>query len=127
MPKSLKIHFNLITLVYFLQVEITHNFTVIAGINGAGLTNCLFLPAGAVAIQLVPFNATNLNYKQFGILLKSRGHYLEWHSSDSDSSIKPPGGSFENADTIVNSNQFVATLVEALTLGINKDLISGGI
>jgi len=112
---------------YPLQVEFTHSFTVIAGINGAGLTNCLFLPTGAVAIQLVPFNATNLNYKDFGILLKSRGHYLEWHSSDSESSIKPPDGGFENADTIVNSNQFVTTLVKALTLGINKNLIAGGI
>ena len=99
------------------------NFTVIAGMNGAGLTNCLFLPTGAVAIQLVPFNATNLNFKEFGALLKSRGHYLEWHSTDPDSCILQESGSFENADTIVNSNEFVGVLIQSLIVGINKELI----
>lgn len=99
------------------------NFTVIAGMNGAGLTNCLFLPTGAVAIQLVPFNATNLNFKEFGTLLKSRGHYLEWHSTDPDSCILQGSGSFENADTIVNSNEFVGVLIQSLIVGINKELI----
>ena len=116
----------MITLLSHPQVELTNSFTVIAGINGAGLTNCLFLPAGAVAIQIVPYNATNLNYSQFGTLLKSRGHYLEFHSDDPNSSIRTPGGSFENADTVVNSNKFVLTLVKGLTLGINKELIAGG-
>lgn len=91
--------------------------------NGAGLTNCLFLPTGAVAIQLVPFNATNLNFKRFGTLLKSRGHYLEWHATDPDSSMQETADSFENADTIVNSDEFVGLLFQALIVGINKELI----
>ena len=104
-------------------MQLTLNFTIIAGMNGAGLTNCLFLPTGAVAIQLVPFNATNLNFKEFETLLKSRGHYLEWHSTDPDSSIMGAAGSFENADTIVNSDEFVGLLFQALIVGINKELI----
>ena len=90
--------------------------------NGAGLTNCLFLPTGAVAIQLVPFNATNLNFKEFGTLLKSRGHYLEWHCSDPDNSILGAAETFENADTIVNSDEFVRLLFQSLIVGINKKL-----
>ena len=87
------------------------------------MTNCLFLPTGAVAIQLVPFNATNLNFKEFETLLKSKGQYLEWHSTDPDSSILGAAGSFENADTIVNSDEFVGLLFQALIVGINKELI----
>lgn len=104
-------------------MQLTLNFTIIAGINGAGLTNCLFLPTGAVAIQLVPFNATNLNFKEFEVLLKSRGHYLEWHSTDPESSIQGTAGTFENADTIVDSDEFVGLLLQALIVGINKELI----
>ena len=110
-------------LVTLLQVRLTLNYTIIAGINGAGLTNCLFRPTGAVAIQLVPYNATNLNFKEFAALLKSRGHYLEWHSTDPESSIMGAAKSFENADTVVNSDEFVGLLFRALVVGINKKLI----
>lgn len=105
------------------QVKLTLNYTIIAGMNGAGLTNCLFLPTGAVAIQLVPFNATNLNFKEFAALLKSRGHYLEWHSTDPESSILRSAGNFDNADTIVDSNEFVGILFQAMIVGINKKII----
>ena len=104
-------------------MKLTLNFTVIAGVNGAGLTNCLFLPPGAVAIQLVPFNATNLNFKQFGTLLKSTGDYLEWHCTNPEGSIQGAAGTFENADTIVDSDEFVGLLLRALIVGINKELI----
>ena len=104
-------------------MKLTLNFTIIAGINGAGLTNCLFLPTGAVAMQLVPYNATSLNIKEFEALLKSRGHYLEWHATDPESSIQGGAGTFENADTIVNNDEFVQLLFEALIVGINRKLI----
>lgn len=104
-------------------MELTHNFTIIAGMNGAGLTNCLFLPAGAVAIQLVPYNAKNLNFEEFGILLKSRGHYLEWHCSNPNDSTIAAGGTFENADTTVNNDEFIGLLFKSLIVGINKELI----
>ena len=33
-------------------------YTVLAGVNGAGLMNGLYLPPFSVAVQLVPYNAS---------------------------------------------------------------------
>ncbi len=33
-------------------------YTVLVGVNGAGLMNALYLPPFAVAVQLVPYNAS---------------------------------------------------------------------
>ena len=61
------------------QVLAVQNYTVLGGINGAGLMNALYLQPFAVAVQMVPYRA-QLNWKSYGDLLKTRGPYLEWHN-----------------------------------------------
>ena len=40
------------------QVAAVQKYTVLIGVNGAGLMNAIYLPEGSVAVQLVPYNAT---------------------------------------------------------------------
>lgn len=92
--------------------------------NGAGLMNAIYLPEGAVAIQLSPFNATQLNVNEFGRVLQSRGPYLEWRNghpemSHSDRTRDPYNS---QADTVVNVEEFVELIQKALRTGINRKL-----
>jgi hypothetical protein len=50
------------------------NFSVLIAVNGAGFMNSVFLPPGGVAVQLVPFNGTNLNFVQVCALILCSGY-----------------------------------------------------
>lgn len=50
------------------------NYTVIIGMNGAGLTNAIYRAPGAVAIQLSPRRGSNqpqFNIEEFASLLRA--------------------------------------------------------
>ena len=91
-------------------------YTVFAAVNGAGLMNALYLPDHGVTIQLVPYQS-NLNYRQYSVLLKSRGSYLEWHNMHAENNIPAEGDTYKNRpDTIVHVDEFLQIIQEALEL-----------
>lgn len=99
------------------QVALVQNYAVIVGVNGAGLMNALFRCRGCVAIQLVPYNATQLNFKEFGKLLRVEGPYLEWHNKHEHLSKSRPGDQYNSSsDTIVHIEEYVQLINEALLL-----------
>ena len=99
-------------------------YTVLVGVNGAGLMNGIYLGEGAVTIQLVPFNATQLNVREFGNILKSRGPYLEWWNKHEELNRgnleRDPYNS--QADTEVHVDEFTQLIRDALKIGINRKL-----
>ncbi|KAK6179932.1 hypothetical protein SNE40_012179 [Patella caerulea] len=101
------------------QVQAVQSYTVLIGMNGAGLTNALYLPPGAVAIQMVPYKA-QVNFAEFAKLLKARGPYLEWHNKHEHLSVANHNGDHSQGDTIVNVKEFVTLVKEALKL-VNSD------
>jgi protein O-GlcNAc transferase len=94
------------------QVALMQHYTVLIGMNGAGLTNGLYLPPGGVTIQLVPAGL-DLNVRQFGELLRSGagGGYMEWHSGAAEEGISGIVG-----DTVVDVQELVAMTRKALQL-----------
>ena len=92
--------------------------------NGAGLMNAIYLPDGAVAIQLAPYNATQINIDEFGRVLKSRGPYLEWRNTHAEKSHSNRRHDPYNsqADTEVDIPEFIELIQEALRTGINRKL-----
>ncbi|EDV21035.1 uncharacterized protein TRIADDRAFT_60391 [Trichoplax adhaerens] len=104
------------------QVKLMRKYSVLIGMNGAGLMNGLFLPKGAVNIQLVPYKA-QLNFKEFGSLLSVRGPYLEWHNQHEHLNHDVPGDNYHGqADTIVKVDEFVELIKKALNTGLNAKL-----
>ncbi|GIY17297.1 uncharacterized protein CDAR_248921 [Caerostris darwini] len=98
------------------QIQKVQQYNVLIGMNGAGLVNALYLPKASVAVQLVPYKA-QLNVKEFGNLLKTRGPYLEWHNNHPELDHRIPEDIFRNgADTVVNVNEFVQIVNQALQL-----------
>ncbi|XP_046370720.2 alpha-1,3-arabinosyltransferase XAT3-like [Haliotis rufescens] len=102
------------------QIEKVQEYSVLVGMNGAGLMNGLFLSPGAVTVQLVPFRA-DLNFKEFGQLLKNRGPYLEWHNEHANLSQELPNDPYHGqSDTTVQVGEFVELIKKALQL-VNSD------
>lgn len=105
------------------QVDLMQRVTVLIGINGAGLINALYLPPGAVAVQMVPYKAP-LNFHEFGTVLRARGPYIEWHNMHKENTVvaasTPQPES--NQDTRVLPSEFRELVTRALGMGINKEL-----
>lgn len=78
-------------------------YTVLIGMNGAGLTNGLYLPPGGVAIQLVP-SGLDLNFRKFGELLQGGGGggYLEWHNSRHNMTVNKQGDTYVDVLEVVD-------------------------
>jgi len=92
------------------------SFNVLIGMNGAGLINALYMPSDSVVIQLVPYQA-QLNFKEYGQLLRLRGPYLEWHNNHENKSVPVPGDqSCSNDNTIVDVNEFVDLVKKAIKM-----------
>jgi len=85
-----------------VQVALMQTFTVLIGMNGAGLTNGLYLPPGGVVIQLVP-STLQLNNREFGTLLQGGGGggYLEWINTHADKTVNRGGDTFVDIDEII--------------------------
>ncbi|GFR33942.1 hypothetical protein TNCT_597831 [Trichonephila clavata] len=98
------------------QIQKVQQYSVLIGMNGAGLVNALYLPKTSVAVQLVPYKA-QLNVEEFANLLKTRGPYLEWHNNHPELDRGIPEDIFRNgADTIVDVNEFVQIVNRALQM-----------
>lgn len=112
--KTEKIEFS--GMSYRDQVQMMQSYTILVGVNGAGLTNGLYLPSYAVAIQIVPYKA-EVNYREFGALLKTRGSYLEWHNPHENLSRPLSHEKYNNSpDTIVHVEDFKRVIYEALVM-----------
>ena len=99
--------------------------TVLVGFHGGELINSLYMPPGAVTIQLVPYKAQSLNTEKYAHILRAHGPYLEWHNQHEQSSRPNQMEDADNslADTVVNVEEFVELLKQALKLGLNARLM----
>ena len=98
------------------QIEAMQQYTVLVGVNGAGLMNGLYLPSHSVAIQIVPYNCT-VNWKEFGAILEARGPYLVYHNEHPDRSVTKPYDRYNNnPDTNVHPGEFKDLIEKALKL-----------
>ena len=100
-------------------------FTVLVGFHGGELINSLYMPPGAVTIQLVPYGAQSLNTEKYASILRAHGPYLEWHNKHERNSRPNQIDDMDNslADTVVNVEEFVELLKQALQLGLNARLV----
>ncbi|KAL6841146.1 hypothetical protein ACP4OV_029115 [Aristida adscensionis] len=66
-----------------------NSFDAMVGVHGAGLTNCVFLPAGAVMVQVVPYGRLEgLARTDFGEPARDMGlSYLEYGVAAEESSL----------------------------------------
>ncbi|CAD5164578.1 unnamed protein product [Musa acuminata subsp. malaccensis] len=69
--------------------RVVNSCDVMMGVHGAGLTNFVFLPTGAVIIQVVPFgNLENISRSCFGYSSEdAKLHYLEYSIREEESSL----------------------------------------
>ncbi|URE27803.1 Glycosyltransferase [Musa troglodytarum] len=69
--------------------RVVNSCDVMMGVHGAGLTNFVFLPTGAVIIQVVPFgNLENISRSCFGYPSEdAKLHYLEYSIREEESSL----------------------------------------
>jgi len=88
-------------------------YRVLIGMNGAGLTNGLYLPPGGVVIQLLPHPyRLQLNYDEFAELLRggAGGGYIEWHNKHANLTDHDSG------DTVVTVSEVVDLARQALKM-----------
>ena len=88
-------------------------YAVLIGMNGAGLTNGLYLPSGGVVIQLVPHQSkVVLNNVAFGELLRggAGGSYLEWCAPHANLTVNRLG------DTVVAVSEVIDIARRALDM-----------
>jgi len=96
-----------------VQVALMQKYAVLIGMNGAGLTNGLYLPPGGVVIQLVPHRyRLQVNNVAFGELLRggAGGGYLEWHNKHANLT------DYQHGDTVVAVSEIVDIARRALDM-----------
>ena len=101
-------------------------FTILIGFHGAELLNAIYMPAGSVTIQLVPYKARSLPVDTYAQLLRANGPYLEWQNKNERMTRPNMVQDRDNnlADTLLNTEE-VADLVKlALHRGVNAQLVS---
>ena len=89
------------------------NYAVLIGMNGAGLTNGLYLPPGGVVVQLVPHPyRLQVNNVAFGELLQAGagGGYIEWHNNHANLT------GYDTGDTVVTTSEVVNIVKKALDI-----------
>jgi len=94
-------------------VVLMQNYAVLIGMNGAGLTNGLYLPPGGVVVQLVPHpHQIEVNNVAFGELLRggAGGGYIEWRNQHENLTLNSRG------DTIVTISEVVNIARQALDM-----------
>uniref|UniRef100_A0A0E0K204 Glycosyltransferase 61 catalytic domain-containing protein n=1 Tax=Oryza punctata TaxID=4537 RepID=A0A0E0K204_ORYPU len=66
-----------------------NSFDVMVGVHGAGLTNCVFLPTGAVLLQIVPYGRLeDIAHTDFGEPARDMGlRYVEYAIEADESSL----------------------------------------
>ncbi|KAL7099106.1 hypothetical protein ACP275_09G061500 [Erythranthe tilingii] len=123
-----------------LVAKFVNSFDVIMGVQGAGLTNMVFLPDNAVVVEIVPFGLENLAEPYFRIPSKEmKLRYLEYKVSLNESSLlgtyandsvvyRDPDGLqkkgflrfrcvyLDNQDVSLDCGRFRETLLQALEI-----------
>ncbi|KAF8656997.1 hypothetical protein HU200_060329 [Digitaria exilis] len=71
------------------QARVVNTFDVVVGVHGAGLTNLVFLPPGAVVIQVVPYGRMEMMASlAFGEPARDMGlRYLEYNVTAEESTL----------------------------------------
>uniref|UniRef100_A0A0A9CST2 Glycosyltransferase 61 catalytic domain-containing protein n=1 Tax=Arundo donax TaxID=35708 RepID=A0A0A9CST2_ARUDO len=71
------------------QARVVNSFDVLLGLHGAGLTNAVFLPAGAVVIQVVPYGKLEpMARREFGEPATDMGlKYLDYSVTAEESTL----------------------------------------
>jgi hypothetical protein len=71
------------------QARVVNSFDVLLGVHGAGLTNSVFLPPGAVLVQVVPYGKMDvIATLEFGLPAKEMGlKYLDYVVSAEESTL----------------------------------------
>nr|TKW21420.1 hypothetical protein SEVIR_4G159601v2 [Setaria viridis] len=66
-----------------------NSFDVMGGVHGAGLTNCVYLPTGAVLLQIVPYGRLeDIARTDFGDPARDMGlRYIEYNVAADESSL----------------------------------------
>jgi len=94
-------------------VALMQKYAVLIGMNGAGLTNGLYLPPGGVVVQLVPHPyRLQVNHVAFGELLRggAGGGYLEWHNKQAHLT------DYQHGDTVVSVPEMRDIAQQALNM-----------
>lgn len=101
-------------------------FTILIGFHGAELLNAIYMPAGSVTIQLVPFKAKSLPVSTYAQLLRANGPYLEWQNKNERMTRPSVVQDRDNnlADTLLNTEEMADLVKSALQLGVNAQLVS---
>jgi hypothetical protein len=70
-------------------VREVNSFDVMLGVHGAGLTNCVYLPTGAVLVQIVPYGRLeDIARADFGDPARDMGlRYIEYNIQADESSL----------------------------------------
>lgn len=94
---------NMLSLEKFARV--VNSCNVLVGAHGAGLTNSLWLPAGAVVVQVVPLGLDWASTTYYGDPPKQMGmHYLEYKIEPEESSLLD---SYSRDDPVIADPQSV--------------------
>ena len=100
-------------------------FTILVGVHGSELLNAIYMPEGSVSVQLIPYDVQGLSTKRYAEILRANGPYLEWENYH-EANSRPNQLSDKNnqqSDTIVDIEEFVSLITQALQMGINKNLV----
>lgn len=130
--------------------SVMNSCSVLLGVHGAGLSNAVFLPEGAVVLQVVPLGLEWASTVYYAYTVGDMGlHYLEYKINPEESSlfekygpdnpvitdpasIRDQGYSVERAVYIDGQNikidlsRFKETLVQALTLTGRSEVLKQG-
>jgi hypothetical protein len=71
------------------QARLVNSFDVLLGLHGAGLTNAVFLPAGAVLVQVVPYGKLEpMARREFGAPAEDMGlKYIDYSVAAEESTL----------------------------------------
>lgn len=107
------------------KVAQMQQFTILLGFHGAELLSAIYMPEGAVTIQLIPYSAKLLPTQEYAQILQAVGPYLEWQNRNERMSRPNQVGDRDNslADTILNTDDIADLVKQAMRLGINRKLI----
>ncbi|XVF77384.1 hypothetical protein PTKIN_Ptkin14bG0038700 [Pterospermum kingtungense] len=108
--------------------EIVNSCSVMVGAHGAGLTNQIFLPTGAVMIQVVPLQNEWVSTNYFGEPAKEMGvRYLEYKIEPEESSLFDAYGRnhpvFTDPKSIISKGYYAfrSVYVDGQDLNINLE------
>ena len=102
------------------QVAAVSGFSVLVGMQGAGMSNALYLRPGAVVVVMYQFGA---QYDLFSELLRPRGPYLTWTNAHERNSVcnRTVDRFCDSPDTLVDEQEFVALMRKALKMLVARD------